>query len=172
MCIVSCLTIFGGIKMSNKVLYEIKSLEKMIVRNFFIDSEFMRKKSEINNCEHLKLTPTQIQIIEYILKNGSEEVYQKDLENVLNLRRATVSGVLQTMEKNGLIERITDSKDSRTKKIVLNSKTKDFFERHAKKMEQIDNIITRGIDKKDLDNFSRIIDMMKDNIVSNGNRDD
>ena len=38
-------------------------------------------------------------IIEYILDTDNKEVNQNELENVLKLRRATVSGVLQTMEK-------------------------------------------------------------------------
>ena len=35
----------------------------------------------------IKPTPTQIQIIEYLVKNHDKEVFQKDLEDVLNLRR-------------------------------------------------------------------------------------
>ena len=40
-----------------------------------------------------------MRIIAYIFnKNGS--IYQRDLERDLNLRRATLSGILNTMEKN------------------------------------------------------------------------
>ena len=99
----------------NKVLYEIKSLEKMLVRELI-------NNSDIKDKENLLPTPTQCQIIEYILNNKNKDIYQKDLEKVLNLRRATVSGVLHTMEKNGLIKRVTDESDTRTKKIILNKK--------------------------------------------------
>lgn len=73
------------------------------------------------------MTPTQMQIIEYILEHDGSCVYQKDLENVLKLRRATVSGVLQTMEKNDFIERVIDKNDTRVKKIILNKKTSKIF---------------------------------------------
>ena len=90
------------------LLYQIRTLEKLVFREF-ICSE---------NANFPILTPTQMQIVEYMLKHNEENVYQKDLETILNLRRATVSGVLQTMEKNGYIERVVDTEDSRIKKIL------------------------------------------------------
>ena len=86
---------------SYRVLYDIKSLEALLVRTFIGDMIVQNEESK--NFP----TPTQMQIIEYIMNVDSEDLYQRDLENVLNLRRATVSGVLQTMEKNSLIERIS-----------------------------------------------------------------
>lgn len=108
----------------NKILYQIKTLEKMILRTFWNDKEL---EDEILIKKEFKPTPTQMQIIEYILEHINEVVYQKDLEEVLNLRRATVSGVLQTMEKNELIERTTNTEDTRVKKIILHEKAKEYF---------------------------------------------
>jgi len=82
----------------------------------------------------------------------------------LNLRRATVSGVLQTMEKNGLIERITDSSDARVKRIILNSKAKNLFQEMEKEMVDIEEIVIRGIPKEELEVFSTVLDKMKNNI--------
>ena len=93
----------------DKILYKIKSLEKLIVRYSF---------NEHFNMNISCPTPTQMQIMEYVLNNQDTNIYQKDLENVLGLRRATVSGVLQTMEKNGLIARVITEEDARVKKII------------------------------------------------------
>ena len=84
------------------LLFQIKSLEKMIFRTFVHDDKVHFAKQKMIP------TPTQMQILEYILANPKKETYQRDLEEILNLRRATVSGVLQTMEKNHLIERVID----------------------------------------------------------------
>lgn len=140
-----------------QVLYEIKSLEKMIVREIINDDDIKQK-------EKLFPTPTQCQIIEYIICNKKKDVYQKDLEQVLNLRRATVSGVLHTMEKNGLIERITDEKDTRTKKIILNNEIPKKFAKYSKKIKNIENNIIKGISDKDLEVFLKVLSQMKDNI--------
>jgi len=143
-----------------KVLYQIRSLEKLILRNFCNDLN-----SDINTKEFAVVpTPTQMQIIEYILEHEQENVYQKDLEEVLNLRRATVSGVLQTMEKNNLLERVAHQEDARTKKIILNEKTKKIFFENEKKFQEIEKIITEHITEEELSTFSKVINRMKDNL--------
>lgn len=144
----------------NNVLYQIKSLEKMIFRNCMK----CRDKSMVNMPIP---NSTQAQIIAYIIRHNEEEIYQKDLENILNLRRATVSGVLQTMEKNGLIQRIVDDEDSRAKKIILNKEVIKQIEENKKKMQSIERNITKGISEKDLEIFSKVINKMKENIGEN-----
>ena len=131
----------------NNLLYQIKSLEKMIVRNLLGDNE-IEKREEQANVMQLP-TPTQMQIIEYILNHTSEDIYQRDLEDILNLRRATVSGVLHTMEKNNLIRRVTDNEDTRSKKILLNNKAKEIFLQNQKKMDKTEQTITQNIPKED-----------------------
>ncbi|HJJ04478.1 MAG TPA: MarR family winged helix-turn-helix transcriptional regulator [Clostridiaceae bacterium] len=151
----------------NNLLYQIKSLEKMIVRNLLGDNE-IEKREEQANVMQLP-TPTQMQIIEYILNHTSEDIYQRDLEDILNLRRATVSGVLHTMEKNNLIRRVTDNEDTRSKKILLNNKAKEIFLQNQKKMDKTEQTITQNIPKEDLEVFSRVIQMMKNNMKNQNN---
>ena len=139
-----------------RLLFQIMNLEKMIFRTFIHD--------ENHDSKEMIPTPTQIRIIEYILGNAEKEIYQRDLEEVLNLRRATVSGVLQTMEKNKLIERITDSNDLRSKKIILNQSTGDLFKQKQKQMEEIEKILIENIEEKDLITFSNVLEKMKENI--------
>lgn len=138
----------------NRMLYQIKTLEKMIVRKFFINKE-------IEECH--PIAPTQIQIMEYMIKHNNE-VYQKDLEDILKLRRATVSGVLQTMEKNGLIKRVTDLEDTRTKKIILQDTAKEMFNKKKKKMQEVEKILIKDISKEELNVFSKVLEKMKKNI--------
>lgn len=147
----------------NRVLYQIKDLEKLVIRVFVKDIDNPIKRSQFP-CH---ITPTQVQIIEYILDNPDKEIYQKDLENVLDLRRATVSGVLQTMEKNGLLEREVHTNDARCKKIILNDKTRKIFSQKRQKFNEIDEIITKNISDEELNTFSRVLDKMKENIKNN-----
>lgn len=140
-----------------KVLYDIKTLETLLIRTFTNDM--------ILQCEKTKNfpTPTQLQIIEYIL-NAKTDVYQKDLESILNLRRATVSGVLQTMEKNGLIKRDASDNDARVKRIILNLKTKELFLKHKNKIEELEQLAIQNISAADLEVFSSVLETMKQNI--------
>lgn len=141
--------------MENIVLFKIKELDKKIVRTM------LKENSDINIPP---LTSTQIQILKYMIEHQNENVYQKDLENVLNLRRATVSGVLQTMEKNNLIKREIYENDVRVKKIILNEKTKNIFLKNKQKIDEIEKNIIKNISKKDLDKFTQIIDKLITNL--------
>ena len=72
------------------VLYKIKDLDLRILRMFQSDGNKL--------CD--RLTPSQIRIITYLCEN--KVLYQKDIEKNLNLSRATISGILSTMEKNNI----------------------------------------------------------------------
>ena len=145
----------------DKILYQIRDLEKIIFRSFINENNI--DEDCLSNFN--PPTPTQMQIIEYILENPDRDIYQKDLENVLNRRRATVSGVLQTMEKNNLIKRVTSSHDTRTKKIIINEDAKIMFFKNKNKFDELERKIIEGISKDDLEIFSKVIFMMKENIV-------
>lgn len=143
----------------NSVMFEIKSLEQAISR--FIFSRFRLPESK--NISTL----TQIQIIDYILKHDNEIVYQKDLEDILKLRRATVSGVLGTMEKNNLIKRVVDDKDTRTKKIILNPLMADDFKNSLKEIKHIEKTLIKGFSDEEIKIFIQVIKQMKKNIEYN-----
>lgn len=146
--------------MENKnILYKIKEIDILIIRQLLEHNSDERKLFMKKT-----LPPTQMQIIEYILEHIEEKIYQKDLEKVLKLRRATVSGVLQTMEKNGLIKRVVLEEDTRAKEIILNDKTRDVFLANQKKLMEIEKTIIYNIDENDLKVFSKVLDNMKNNI--------
>lgn len=147
----------GYVMNESRVLYKIRTLEATILRK-------MEPKIGDNIKVRNHPTITQIRIIEYILKNNNKDIYQKDLENILNLRRATVSGVLQTMEKNGLIERTTSNDDSRTKKIILNSSAKEMFLKGEERIKMMEEKSLKGISKEELSIFLNVLDKMRNNI--------
>lgn len=146
------------------VLYEIKSLEKNIVRAFI-------NKQDVDIPENIFPSPTQFQIIECILESPNQEINQKDLESILNIRRATISGVLQNMEKKNLIKRVTNREDIRTKKIILNEKTKEIFEKKRKTIEHTEKKLIKNISEEDLETFLKVLNIMKENIKKEEGKD-
>ena len=141
--------------MKQTILYQIKTLDKLILRLFMEDREHIKQISG-----SIKPTRTQFIILSYLIEHSNEDVYQKDLENVLNLRRATVSGVLHTMEKNALITRVTDSNDTRTKKVIIGKRAEDIFNKNKKRFEEIEKLISKDISKDEIN----VISKMKQNI--------
>ena len=65
--------------------------------------------------------PTGVQgwIIGYLYRNRDKEVFQRDIQEQFSIRRSTVTGILQLMEKNGLITRSSVEQDARLKKLEL-----------------------------------------------------
>lgn len=141
--------------MDNNILLEIKVLDKLLGRFFF-------KPGTMD--EMASITQSQMQILDYIVECGKNEIYQKDLEEAVDLRRATVSGILQTMEKNQLITRVIDDTDTRTKKIILTKESEKRIAKNKEKVATLQKITTEGISDGDLETFRIVLRKMTQNV--------
>lgn len=144
----------------NNILFQIKNLEKIILRKLIPDEI---KKTELSEW-FKRPTPTQMQILGYIIDSQSSEVYQRDLEEKIDLRRATISDVLQRMEKKGLITRKVNANDTRTKKILLTEKSRGFFMEATNRMNDLEKLATKDITEEELKTFSNVINKMIENM--------
>lgn len=138
------------------IFNSIKELEKVIVRKIM---------SETSHDEMFsKPSIAQMQIIKYILKHDGKTIYQRDLEEVFNLRRATISGILKTMEKNNVIIRVCDPNDARGKIVILSDDAKKFFKEKETLFKKLETILKKDISKEELETFYKVILKMRDNI--------
>ena len=67
---------------------------------------------------HYGVTYRQSQVLGWLRKNGN--LSQIQLARLLRIKPATLSGVLERMERDGLILRVADRSDGRRKMIGLN----------------------------------------------------
>ena len=138
------------------IFNSIKELEKGIVRKIM---------SETSHDEMFsKPSIAQMQIIKYILKHDGKTIYQRDLEEVFNLRRATISGILKTMEKNNVIIRVCDPNDARGKIVILSDDAKKFFKEKETLFKKLETVLKKDISKEELETFYKVILKMRDNI--------
>lgn len=138
------------------IFNSIKELEKGIVRKIM---------SETSHDEMFsKPSIAQMQIIKYILKHVGKTIYQRDLEEVFNLRRATISGILKTMEKNNVIIRVCDPNDARGKIVILSDDAKKFFKEKETLFKKLETVLKKDISKEELETFYKVILKMRDNI--------
>ncbi len=128
-----------------------------------LNNEIMRSKinTDFEILKHMNFS--QVQILKYILDKmeESEDIYQKDLESALNIRKSTVSGILDTMEKNNIIKRQHISGKT---KVILSDCA---LEKHAEiinNLKMLESRITYGIHKEDLEIFYKVVDQMRENI--------
>lgn len=135
--------------------YEIKNLTRLIENKIFLES----KKSE-----GVPLSYVQMKILHYLFHHQNEIVYQKDIEKLIDVKRSTISGILNTMEKNNLIHRLSVNNDARLKQIVLAEAAQKkvvFFQSKAKELKQL---LEKNIKKEDLEIFYKVISQMKENM--------
>ena len=145
--------------MDNSVLKNIKIFHQLVINSIGVK----------DMPKYTSVTTTQIQIMEYIISRPKKCALQKEFEKVLGLSRATVSSVLITMEKNGLIVRITDNTDNRTKKIVLSSNAQRVFNSSKEKIKKIEDICLKDITEKDLNTFINVLSKMTENLKEERN---
>lgn len=138
--------------MERKVLNSIKEIHDSLFRHTCVP-----------NANLPRITPVQLKILNHLI-NSEEKVYQKDLEKILNVRRATVSDILNTMEKNNLIQRLPSVKDKRIKQIVLSESAENIRREATKKFEQLEKVMTKGVPKEKLDIYFEVCDLIKANL--------
>lgn len=111
---------------------------------------------------------TQIHIIKYLLDNKDCEVYQKDFETLLNIRKSTISGILSTMEKNKIIKRLP-AESGKGKLIELTPEVLKLGREVISKLKALEDELVEGISEEDMEAFYRVIDKMTENIKKKGN---
>lgn len=87
------------------------------------------------------ITGKQGRIITYLARRPDEVICQRDIENLIGIRRSTVSNLVDNLEKNGFITRELIGTDARIRRLVLSPKG---FQTHQFIQEKI-NIIENYI---------------------------
>ena len=107
---------------------------------------------------------TQLKIINYILMHENENVCQKDLELETNLKKASITGCLDSLAERDLIKRVQAADDKRKNYIVLTDKATAYKNEFYQREVDLNNWIAENISKEDLDTFFEVIRKIKENV--------
>lgn len=111
------------------------------------------------------LTISQAYVIDFISIEGkNKEIFQKDLEREFDLKRSSVSLMLNNMEKSDLIERVPVTEDARLKKIVLTEKSKKIYEKISIAIDSIENRLSEDITQEEIEVFQRVLEKIRNNL--------
>ena len=138
-----------------KLCREFKQINNLICRQSFNAGI----KQDID-----KMTLSHGWVIGYLYENRDRVVLQREFEKEFNLRRSTVTTILQTMEKNGLIERRNIKDDARQRQLVLTEKAELIHKLISKEMKALDDRIVKNIDEKELEIFYKVLFSIKENL--------
>ncbi|KRM44057.1 MarR family transcriptional regulator [Lentilactobacillus parafarraginis] len=125
--------------------------------------------NQLTNSEDAPgLTGTQAQLLGYLLQQSDQEIYQRDLENVFNLSRPTINGLVKRLREGGFVEVIPSQEDKRFKQVRLSPKTEAKMREHQPEFERafidLEAKMTRGMSTQDVRTLKTLLKSCLDNL--------
>lgn len=141
------------------VAHEVKCLSNMI-------------RQELDGNRKLNsVTIMQGMFIGYLTTHSGIDQFQKDLETQFQIRRSTATGILQLMERDGLIVREPVEHDARLKRLVLTEKADAIFHQMNENLVRVEDKLVDGLSEEELNTFFSIMDKMKHNLETSKEED-
>ena len=138
-----------------RIAYEVRETKNAIQR--YIEAEIAR-------LGFGDVSFAQGGIIRYLYVNRDREVYQRDLESFFDLRRSTMTGILQGLEKNGYLEREPVESDGRLKKLVLKEKALQLERTVRESMERNESVFLDGFREEEKEFLFAALERIRMNI--------
>ncbi len=135
-----------------RVGYEVHTLDRMIGQ--LINSLFEKEG----------LTITQSWVIGFLYDRQKENIFQKDIEAHFHMARSTATGVLQVMEKHGILNREPVPSDARLKRLVLTEQGIRLQIATMENFARMEEILKGGISPEDMRIFFETVERIRENI--------
>jgi MarR family transcriptional regulator, organic hydroperoxide resistance regulator len=105
-----------------------------------------------------KITPSQFYVLSALW--DKDEIKFKDLARRLDMDGATLTGVLDRMEKRDFIQKIEDSKDRRSVLVCLTSKSKEIRPQMIEIAKDLDAEFRENVDEQDYNKLLEVLDKL------------
>ena len=99
-----------------------------------------------------------------VLNSGQRDLCQKDIADEFELRPATVTAIVDELEKRGLVYRKISAYDSRVKFVLPTEKGMQGKPQLQQGIAEFEAMLTAGISEEDLEIFFRVAAQMADNL--------
>ena len=139
--------------MNKNILKEITNVDSLI------------KKYVNNGYDLVKyFNLTQIHIIGYLLDNIDKEICQKDLEKETGLKKASITGCIDSLVERDIVYRKQCEQDKRKNYIYLTEKALRYQKDFEERVKYLNDRAIENISEEDLKNFYKVLDSIKKNI--------
>lgn len=99
-------------------------MDKLVISNLLRSIMNKSRESMEQRVKDMDISPQQGRMISYIVQNEDKGLIQKDLAEVFQRRGASITSMLQGLEKKGCIERRIPENNERQKNIFVLPKGK------------------------------------------------
>lgn len=115
-----------------------------------------------NRLSELGLNAQQGQMMGYIFEHQDKGVIQKDLADHFGRKGATITSMLQGLEKKGYIKRVIPKDNERQKNIYLLQKGTDLVEEFNDIFLGVEKSITQGLTEAESETFMKLLIKVKE----------
>jgi DNA-binding MarR family transcriptional regulator len=138
---------------------------------FLIHDVSRLRRSAFDRClKPLNVTRSQWWVLAYLSREDG--MTQSQLAEELDLGKVAIGGLIDRLEKSGLVRREADASDRRVNRVFLEPKSKQLIAKMRKVSHRMNEQILVGLKDPELESAASTLDAMKRNILSylaNGN---
>ena len=131
---------------------------------FLIHDVSRLRRSAFDRClKHLNVTRSQWWVLAYLSREDG--MTQSQLAEELDLGKVAVGGLIDRLEKTGLVRRQADATDRRVNRVFLEPKSKQLIARMRKISHRMNEQILSGLTDGKLESTALTLDAMKRNLL-------
>ena len=132
---------------------------------FLIHDVSRLRRSAFDRClKPLNVTRSQWWVLAYLSREDG--MTQSRLAEELDLGKVAVGGLIDRLEKSGLLRREADASDRRVNRVFLEPKSKQLIIKMRKVSHRMNTQILDGLPDDRLESTSVTLDSMKRNLLS------
>lgn len=133
------------------------------------DVSRMRRTLFDQEMKPLGITRSQWWVLAQLSRSlGTEDAQagmpQTKLARILDMGKAPMTGLIDRLEASGFVERRSDSRDRRAKRIVITARGQGVLDQMATVGHRLNHTVLDGLSGEDIATAERVLGRMKDNI--------
>ncbi|MBH1941517.1 MarR family transcriptional regulator [Mobilitalea sibirica] len=115
-----------------------------------------------DNLDELKLYPGQAKLLALIKEH--EGITQKELSEKNFVKPATITGMLNKLEANGLVKRILDEEDKRIMRVYLTDDGQRLAKKGKEFLFSLTGQMLKGFTEEEVKSYLMLLDKIKRNL--------
>ncbi|GMR70027.1 hypothetical protein NUITMVRA1_07030 [Aerococcus viridans] len=121
---------------------------------------------ELSEHELGDMKGPQSMALGYLIRaSAQDEIYVKDLEKYMKIRKSTASELVSRLEKNGYVKTEKSQKDGRLKRLIVTEEGHEAHDRILQFLQEIDDRLVEGLSKEEVDTFVNLLDRLIQNML-------
>ncbi|MFD1775025.1 MarR family winged helix-turn-helix transcriptional regulator [Paenibacillus rhizophilus] len=116
----------------------------------------LKRRADLRLADY-GLNSQQGRMISYIASHEEKGIIQKDLERVFQRRGASITSMLQGLEKKGYIERRISAADERQKQLFVLQKGKELIAEFEALFAESEQLIKDGLSEREQEELFRLL---------------